>query len=327
MIKPDILSGVTNKVTSEQTVIKTGRRWFSDQWLYHAVLIFLLVLMLLPFIWMLATALKSDYASTPASLTGQKKDLGTLFSLFWPGEFHFENFTKAWTGKYSTRVTDTGFFDAPFTQYFFNSLVVGVLETAGVLFTSILAAYAFARMEFWGKSILFTFILATMAIPHEATYIPNLVIVSQLGQLVSWLGTNSYTALFLPWIASAFYIFLLRQFFMSIPQELYEAAQLDGIGELGFLWRIAIPLSSPAILTVALFAFLGNWNAFLWPLIAAPNIPVVQTGLRLFVGNTEVATQWNLLMAASTIVILPIVVLYFLVQQRFIEGISRSGLK
>jgi multiple sugar transport system permease protein len=145
--------------------------------------------------------------------------------------------------------------------------------------------------------------------------------------LAGWLGTNTYTALFLPWLASAFYIFLLRQFFMSIPQELYEAAQLDGITELGFLWRIAIPLSTPAILTVALFAFLGNWNAFLWPLIAAPNIPVVQTGLRTFVGNSDVATEWNLLMAAATIAIFPIVVLYFLVQRRFIEGVSRTGFK
>ncbi len=298
-----------------------------DQLGLHIVLLVILFFMLLPFIWMVGTALKPDVDATPSSLSGKGKDIGTLVSLFWPREFHFENFVKAWNGKYSAAIPDVSFFDAPFTRYFFNTIVVGVAETVGVLFTSILAAYAFARMEFWGKGFLFGFILATLAIPHEATYIPNLVIISQLGQIASWLGTGTYTALFLPWLGSAFYIFLLRQFFMALPQELYEAAQLDGITELGFLGRIAVPLSMPAILTVGLFAFLGNWNAFLWPLIAAPNIPVVQTGLRTFVGNADVQTEWNLLMAAATIVILPVVLVYFLVQRRFIEGVSRTGIK
>ena len=298
-----------------------------DQLGLHLLLIVMALFMLLPFFWMVGTSLKPDADANANGLSGSSKDFGTFFNLFWPREFHFENYVKAWTGKYNNSVKDVGFLDAPFTRYFFNSLVVGLAETAGVLFTSILAAYAFARMEFVGKNFLFAFILATLAIPHEASYLPNLVIVSQLGQVVGWLGTNTYAALFLPWIASAFYIFLLRQFFMSVPTELYDASRLDGISEIGFLWRIAVPLSTPAIFTVALFAFLGNWNAFLWPLIAAPNIPVVQTGLRQFVGNSEVQTEWNLLMAASTIVIIPIVILYFLVQRRFIEGISRTGIK
>jgi multiple sugar transport system permease protein len=298
-----------------------------DQLLLHVLIIVILFVMLLPFIWMVGTALKPDADATPSSLSGKGKDIGTLVTLFWPREFHFENFVKAWNGKYSSNVPDVSFFDAPFTRYFLNTIIVGVAETVGVLFTSILAAYAFARMEFWGKGFLFGFILATLAIPHEATYIPNLVIISQLGQVVSWLGTGTYAALFLPWLGSAFYIVLLRQFFMALPQELYDAAQLDGITELGYLGRIAIPLCSPAIMTVGLLAFLGNWNAFLWPLIAAPNIPVVQTGLRTFVGNADVQTEWNLLMAAATIVIFPIVALYFLVQRRFIEGVSRTGIK
>lgn len=321
MIKSEPLKIATSKS-------ETRRRFkLSDQLGLHLLLALLLFFMLLPFIWMVGTSLKPDVDATPTSLAGQNKDFGTLVSLFWPREFQWENYADAWTGRYSDRQPPVSFFEAPFFRYFFNSLVVGIVQTVGVVITSVLAAYAFARMTFWGKSFLFTFILATLAIPHEASYIPNLVIVSQLGQLAGWLGTNTYTALFLPWIASAFYIFLLRQFFLGIPNELYEAGQLDGISEFGFLWRIAIPLSAPAILTVALFAFMGNWNAFLWPLIAAPNIPVVQTGLRQFVGNTEVATQWNLLMAASTIVILPILILYFLVQRRFIEGISRTGIK
>jgi multiple sugar transport system permease protein len=327
MIKAEQAATTTTATKKASLTINWQRFKPSEQTLIHIILLILLLIMLLPLLWMVGTSLKSDTEATPASLSGKNKDLGTLVSLFWPDGFHFENYSKAWFGKYSSRVPDVGFLDAPFTRYFFNSLLVGVIETAGVLFTSILAGYAFARMEFWGKGFLFGFILATLAIPHEASYIPNLIVVSQLGQVASWLGTGTYTSLFLPWIASAFYIFLLRQFFLSIPNELYEAAQLDGSSEVGFLWRVAIPLATPAIFTVALFAFLGNWNAFLWPLIAAPNIPVVQTGLRQFVGNNEVATQWNLMMAAATMVIIPIVVIYFLVQKRFIEGISRTGLK
>ncbi len=314
----------TEKITTSSSLRRFVPR---EQFWVHLLLIMLLVVMLLPLLWMIGTSLKSDLASTPQSLSGQSKDWSTFFNLFWPDGFHIENYSKAWGGKYSARIPEASFIDSPFTKYFFNTLVVGVLETLGVLATSILAGYAFARMQFWGKGFLFGFILATLAIPHEASYIPNLVIVSQVGQVFSWAGTNTYTALFLPWIASAFYIFLLRQYFMGIPTELYEAGQLDGLGDFGFLWRIAIPLATPAIFTVGLFAFLGNWNSFLWPLIAAPSIPVVQTGLRQFVGNTEVATQWNLLMAAATIVIIPIVILYFLVQKRFIEGISRTGIK
>ncbi len=327
MIKTQPLnSSVLQPSTPDQT--RSRRRFRLPQQLpLHIVIIVLLLIMLFPFFWMVGTSLKPDAEATPGGLAGKTKDLGTFLKLFWPSEFHFENYVKAWNTSYNSTIPIKSFFEAPFATYFFNSLVIGVAETVGVLITSILAGYAFARMEFVGKGFLFAFILATLSIPHEASYIPNLVIVSQLGNLASWLGANTYTALFLPWIASAFYIFLLRQFFMGIPNELYEASLLDGISQFGFLWRIAMPLSSPAILTVALFAFLGNWNAFLWPLIVAPNIPVVQTGLRTFLATADVQTEWNLLMAASTIVIIPIVLLYFLVQKRFIEGISRTGIK
>ena len=139
--------------------------------------------------------------------------------------------------------------------------------------------------------------------------------------------TNTLFALFVPWTASVFSIFLLRQFFMSIPQDLYEAGQMDGLSDLGYLWKIALPLSSAAVLTSALFSFMGSWNSLLWPLIASPATPTVQLGLKTFISNGDTQTQWNVLMAGSTISILPIVVLYFLVQRRFIEGIARSGIK
>jgi multiple sugar transport system permease protein len=299
-----------------------------SQLFLHIFLIIILFLMLLPFFWMVANSLKPAADATPTSLSGEDKSIGRFLNFFWPRELHFENYADAWNGNYGASAkAPANFFEAPFTKYFVNSLIVGIAQTLGVLVTSTLAAYAFAKMKFWGSGILFGFILATLAIPHEASYIPNLVIVSQLGNIASWLGTGTYTALFLPWLASAFYIFLLRQFFLSLPHELYEAGQLDGLSDIGYLWRIAIPLSMPAVLTVALFAFQGSWNAFLWPLIAAPSIPVIQTGLRTFLGNSEVGTQWDLLMAAATIGIIPMVALYFIVQRRFIEGVSRTGIK
>jgi multiple sugar transport system permease protein len=323
-----MISSESVPVTKTATASARQRRVFNlDELPLHIILLVLLVLMLLPFVWMLATSLKSDLNSTPTSLSGKSRDFGTFTSFFVPDVWQWVNYSDAWRNNYGPSARQYGLFDAPFAGYFFNSIVVGVVQTLGVLVTSILAGYAFARMQFWGKGILFAFILATLAIPHEASYIPNLVIVSLLGQAAGVLGANTYTALILPWIASAFYIFLLRQFFMTIPIELYEAAQLDGISELGYLWRIAVPLATPAVLTVALFTFMGSWNAFMWPLIAAPNIPVVQTGLRTFLGNTEVATQWNLMMAAATIVIVPVVIFYFLVQKSFLEGISRTGIK
>ncbi len=296
-------------------------KWLKDLPL-HLLLVLILLLILLPFFWMIGTSLKPDRDATPAALNNvTDHSVGTFLGIFVPKELHFENYANAWTGRYNAGVKEVSFLDAPFTQYFRNSIIVGVIETLGVVATSTLAAYAFARMQFWGKNLMFAFILATLAIPHEANYLPDIVIVSSLGL------SGTIIALFLPWMASAFYIFLIRQFFMSLPQELYEAGELDGLTDFGYLWRIAIPLSMPAILTVALFAFLGNWNSLLWPLIAAPNVPVVQVGLSQFVANGDTQQQWDLLMAASTIVILPIVVLYFVVQRRFIEGIARTGIK
>jgi multiple sugar transport system permease protein len=324
MIKP---AGTTQKVKVGSLLSASASKRFGQIFL-HVILIATLILMLMPFFWMVATSLKPATDATPQSLNGEDKSISRFLGFFLPNGLHFENYGDAWNGNYgSSAKVPKDFFDAPFTRYFTNSIIVGVAQTIGVLITCTMAAYAFARMKFWGSGILFGFILATMAIPHEASYIPNLVIVTQLGNVASGLGTNTYTALFLPWISSAFYIFLLRQFFMSLPQELYEAGQLDGLTDVGYLWRIAVPLSMPAILTVALFAFQGSWNAFLWPLIAAPTIPVIQTGLRTFLGNSEVGTEWDLLMAAATIGIIPMVFLYFLVQRRFIEGVSRTGIK
>jgi multiple sugar transport system permease protein len=225
-----------------------------------------------------------------------------------PIPYLFYNYVQAWKA-------------APFARYFANSFFIASCTAMGVLITSALAAYAFARLNFYGKNVIFTLFLATMMIPFEITMIPNFITISNLG----WV--NTYQAMIIPWIASVFGIFLLRQFFATIPHDLYDAALLDGCGHFRFLTQIVLPLSKPALISVGLFNFLGSWNAFTWPLIVTREEKMypIQVGLRYFVTESGTATQE--LMAAAAITILPLLILYFFAQRQFIEGISTTGLK
>jgi multiple sugar transport system permease protein len=192
----------------------------------------------------------------------------------------------------------------------------------GVLVVSSLAAFAFARMEFYGKNAVFVTFLATMMIPGEATLIPNFVIITR------WLGWyDTYQAQVVPNVANVFAIFLLRQFFMTIPKELEEAALIDGASRLRVLWTVILPLSSPALITVGLLNFLAAWNAFLWPLLVtrSPDMRPIQIGLQVFSG--EAGIRYAELMAATTLVALPTIVLFLAAQKYFVEGIARTGLK
>lgn len=249
-----------------------------------------------PFLWMLSTALKSQLEAATPSL-----DLI-------PDRWHWENFAETFRA-------------APFGLYFFNSFVVTFSVTAAVVITSLMAGYAFARLRFPGATGLFALVLATMMIPFEATLVPNFVLIHRLG----WYDT--YTALIVPWAANAFSIFLMRQAFLGLPADFFDAAKVDGCGHLRFLAYIAAPLAKPAVVTVALFAFLGSYNALLWPLIVtgAGDMSVVQVGLTVFTG--EAGVRVHLLMCAATIVILPTVALYFAAQRHFLEGSLGAGIK
>jgi multiple sugar transport system permease protein len=265
---------------------------------------------LAPFIWMILTSLKSyrEMATRvlwPAALRFSTYSLPVDQR---PIPHLFYNYVQAWNA-------------APFARYFANSFLLASCTATGVLITSSLAAYAFARLNFYGKNAIFVLFLATMMIPFEVTMIPNYITVSRLG----WI--NTYWAVIIPWIASVFGIFLLRQFFATIPDDLYDAALLDGCGHFRFLTQIVLPLSKPALISVGLFNFLGSWNAFTWPLIVTREEKMypIQVGLRYFVTESGTATQE--LMAAATITILPLVILYFFAQRQFIEGISTTGLK
>lgn len=250
----------------------------------------------LPFLWMVMTALKTH---SEAILTPLK-----LF----PAEWQWQNFIET-------------FHAAPFGIYFFNSFVVAFSVTGAVILTSLMAGYAFARLDFPAKNILFAVVLATMMVPFEITLIPNFALIHRLG----WY--NTYPALIVPWCANAFSIFLMRQAFLGLPGDFFDAAKVDGCGHLRFLIRIAAPLVKPMIVTVGLFAFLGSYNSLIWPLVVTSedSMRVVQVGLTVFSGADGVRV--NLLMCASTIVILPTVALYFGAQKYFLEGSLGSGIK
>ena len=249
----------------------------------------------MPFLWMVTTSLK------PA---------GALYDapLLVPTHFEWSNYVEAWQA-------------APFLRFFFNSAVMTVGITLGQTLLSAMAGYAFARLKFPGRDALFFLVLGTMMIPFPVTLIPSFLIVADLG----WLDT--YQALIVPRVVSAFAIFLFRQFFLSIPQELEEAALIDGANRLIIFFRIVLPLSKPVIAASAVFSFLFAWNDFLWPLIVTNSTEMrpIQVGLAFFRG--QYGTFWTLLMAATVLAILPAVLAFLAAQRRFIEGITSSGLK
>jgi len=276
------------------------RYYIVRQRLYFFVLYLLLLvgcaIMLLPFFWMVTTSFKTELETL------------RIPPQWLPSGFRWENYVKAWNA-------------APFGRYFFNSFFIAITTTIGEVFTTILAAYAFAKMRFFGKNVLFAALLGTLMIPGEMLLLPNYVTIARLG----WL--DHYEALIVPWLVSVFGIFLLRQFFRSIPDELQDAARIDGCSRLRFLFQIVVPLSRPAVFTVALFKFLGSWNAFLWVLIMTnkATMRTVPVGLQVF--SSEIGTAYEQLMAASVLAIIPVLILFFFTQKQFIQGIARTGIK
>ncbi len=271
--------------------------------LIHVFLILGAVVMVMPFAWMISTSLKSQ------------NEVFSYPPQWIPNTLIWDNYVRAWQA-------------APFPRYFANSILIALAVTVGTLITSSLAAFAFARIRFPGRDALFALYLSSMMIPHQMTIIPSFLVLRNLGDISPALGLDTYFALIAPFIASAFGVFLLRQSFLTLPNELEDAATLDGCGKLGFLWRIVIPLSRPALATLALFTFMANWNSYLWPLIVTNSntMRTVQIGLRYFVGQ-EGNSQWSLLMAAAVFVTLPIVIVYLFVQKQFVQGIAGTGIK
>ncbi|NPV79078.1 MAG: carbohydrate ABC transporter permease [Firmicutes bacterium] len=264
----------------------------------YATLVIASIVILIPVFWMLSTALKED---------GEVY----LFPPQWiPTKFLWGNFVRALTFL-------------PFGRYFTNTVIVTFSSMFGQLLSSSLVAYGFARLRARARDMLFILVLATMMIPSQVTMIPLFVLFKQL----NWVDT--FKPLIVPnFFGSAFFIFLLRQFFMTIPIELDDAAKIDGCGYLGIYGRVLMPLTKPALATVAIFGFMWNWNDFMGPLIYLNSRDKLTVSLALsrFTGMYGM-TAWNLLMAASLVVALPCLVLFFFTQRYFIQGIVITGLK
>jgi sn-glycerol 3-phosphate transport system permease protein len=211
---------------------------------------------------------------------------------------------------------------APLWRFLFNSLLVSGAITALQVLTAILAAFALARFDFPGKSPAFGFIVATMLVPGEVTIIPNYFTLARLG----WI--DAYAGLIVPFSASGFGVFLLYQFFRTIPKELEEAAALDGASRLRFLFQIAVPLSMPAITAFAVYAFINAWNQYLWPLVVtqSTNMQTAQIGLGMFRSQNE-SLSWGVIMAATTLLVSPTLLLFLAAQKQFVRGLTMSGLK
>ncbi|MFZ4662806.1 MAG: carbohydrate ABC transporter permease [Caldilineaceae bacterium] len=233
---------------------------------------------------------------------------------FWPSTPQWGNYAQAWN-------------DAQFSRYFMNSVKITLITVIGEVIFCTLAAYAFARMEFPGKGFLFTLLLATLMLPEAITWVPNFITVSWLGRIspIPWI--NNWPALTIPSMASVFGIFLLRQFFQQVPNELWDSAQIDGAGHFRYLWSVIAPLSRAPIMTLALFSFIGSWNALAWPILVTttPDWRPISYGLLAFLD--EAGSFFHLQMAGSMITIAPILLIYFFTQKTFIEGIATTGLK
>ena len=256
------------------------------------------VVMMLPFLWLISTSLKETWQVF-------------RYPPQWiPNPVRWSNYPEALT-------------TLPFGLYVKNTLVITVLNMVGILLSSSLCAYGFARLRFPGRDLIFMVLLSTLMLPYAVTMIPSYIIFKYLG----WIDT--YYPLIVPnWFGGGiFNIFLLRQFFRTIPVELSEAARIDGASEFRIYWQIILPLARPALTVVAIFTFLNNWNDFIGPLIylSSPEKYTVALGLATFKGLY--ATQWQYLMAASTVMILPVIALFFLAQRYFVQGIVLTGLK
>lgn len=254
------------------------------------------ITMLAPFVWMLSASLKLD------------RDV-FAFPIQWiPEQPRWENFVEIWT-------------KIPLGLFVYNTAKLTVIVTVLQLLTSSFAAYAFAKLRFPYRNALFLAYIATIAMPWQVYMVPQFLLMRELGL------TNSHLSLIFLQAFTAFGVFLMRQFYMSIPDELCEAARIDGMSEYGIWWRIMLPLSMPALSTLTIFTFVNTWNDFLGPLIylTRTELKTIQIGIRMFI--TQYGQEYGLIMAASVVSLIPVLIVFLLLQRFFVEGIASTGLK
>ena len=262
----------------------------------YFLLVAFAIVTLFPFYWMIASSLKSSFEviQTPPTMV--------------PDKFMWSNFSTALSM-------------APFGRYFINTIIVTALSIVTTVVVAILSAFAFSHLEFKGRDLIFSIFLASMMIPGEVLIVTNFKTISNLG----WIDT--YRALFVPYMANVLYIYMLREFFLTVPKPLYYAAKVDGAGDWKFLWSILVPIAKPSIITICILVGINSWNAFLWPLLVTNSVEMrlVANGLTAF--QSDAGNSYELLMAASTIITLPIVLVYIFLHKKIMSGISIGGIK
>ena len=293
------------KATFQDSAIFKRSYWSLGKVIGLLLLIGISILFIVPLLWMISTSLKE-----PSDLIGAR----------WiPTRLAWENYVDA-------------FSFGMWPQWTFNTIVITFFSVIGQVFSSSLVAYAFARLRWRGRDTLFSLVLATMMLPTVVTMIPQFVVFAKLpafGFMGSRVWVNTFLPLIVPaFTGSAFYIFLLRQFMRGIPQDLTDAARLDGAGELRIWWSVILPLTKPALAVVAIFTFQGAWQDFMGPLLylQSERLYTLQLGLRQFEAAAGGSPAWHWLMAASLMVMLPVLIIFLLFQRYFIEGITFSGM-
>ena len=264
--------------------------------LIYAILVIVAAIMVLPFIWMVSASLKLE------------KDVFRYPFEWWPADPVWKNYAEIWT-------------KVPFLTFTFNTAKLTLIITFLQLFTSSFAAYAFAKLDFKGRNLLFLAYIATIAIPWQVYMVPQFIMMRHLGL------SDTHMALILLQAFSAFGVFLMRQFYVTVPTELVEAARIDGMSEYGIWARIMVPLSKPPIATLTIFTFVFVWNDFMGPLIYinSDDLKTIQLGLRMFI--SQYSAEYALIMAASLVSLIPVFILFFSMQRFFVEGVASSGIK
>jgi multiple sugar transport system permease protein len=294
-----MMSAIQDTSTSKPLAKKNGRFGFiTGRVFLYSVLLFGCLFTLVPFLWMLSTSFKSA------------TEIVKLPPTFLPEKFTLQS--------YQTIFNDPR---APLARFYLNSIIVSFSVVTMVLFTSSLAGYVFAKYQFAGKNFLFTLLLASLMIPFQVMMIPLYLILVRLGL------TDSLMGLIVPGAVSAFGIFLMRQFIESIPSELIDAARIDGAAEFGIYTRVILPQMGPALATLGIFTFLGTWNDYLWPLIVITTTEKRTLPIMLTWYNSQHGSRFDLTMAVSVMVILPILIVYFIFQRWVVRGIALTGFK
>ena len=296
-----VLKSESLSTETKERVSKIGR--ITSLIFIYIFLIFVAILVIFPFYWMLITSLKTG------------AEIQSLQPTFWPEIIRWENYSDA-------------LHRLDFGTLLGNTIFVGIVETIGTLLTTIFAAFAFARLEFKGKDALFSLLLATMMIPGEMMVISNYTSVSLLGLTTSQGG--KLAAIILPFMVSVFYIYLLRQNFKQIPNELYLAAKVDGKSDWSFLWKVMVPLASPTLITIFILKLMGAWNSYVWPNLIASgdeSVFLITNGLRSSFNVTADYDEYGIQMAATVVVTVPLLLLFIIFRKYIMKGVGRAGIK